>query len=258
MADISSQEAKIQSLANILSLLAIAGGMDNAAVQRVLVALGSTMLSAQEDLVIDRELTTKLMSQVASELGEQAALDLMRDLTFIADAWGPVFNTFDVIDAHRTVPYAEVLTLLVHHSGFTLLDHDAFRAFGGTDMVLPMEQITAALKPYAIPNPGLKWEFVGFTEPDDYALVAGDVRTIYLFKTHASAVDLRFSELERNSGEPARSEHDVHIDDALFGAFTAGLIGDMLVWASRLRKHAAPGQEMWKRIQSLLRITSKS
>ena len=40
MTDQTSAEDRIRSIANILSLVAIIGGMDKAAVQRVLVTLG--------------------------------------------------------------------------------------------------------------------------------------------------------------------------------------------------------------------------
>ena len=35
---------------------------------------------------------------------------------------------------------------------------------------------------------------------------------------------------------------------------TAGLLGDMLYWAARLRAHSLPGHEVWQRIQALLTV----
>jgi len=252
MAEHPAREDKVQSLANVLSLIAIAGNLDNTAVQRVLTALGAELAGARLVPSIDRALASKLLAQVAMESGEARALDLLHDMAWVADAWRPVLDAFRPLDPQTALPYAEIIDLLVIHSGTALQQHDAFTSFGGVDLVLPLNQLTAALRPYHAPQPGLNWELVGFQDPPDQALVAGDAATIYLFKTHASNTALRFSELARDSDEAARREHDVIVDPPLFGAFLAGLLGDMLAWAARLRGQAVPGHELWRRIQSML------
>ncbi|GAB4479110.1 MAG: hypothetical protein Kow00124_24380 [Anaerolineae bacterium] len=252
MADRASQEGKIQQLANILSLVAIVGGMDNAAVQRVLVSLGSALVGSHSGPLVDRDLAQKLLAQVVTQSGEQAALNVLSDLSFVAAAWQPVLDEFAPLDPHRPMPYAEIIDLLVNYSGAVLQRHDAFQLFGGADYTLPLDQLSAALSTYPVPQPGLKWELIGFPDSPDFALVAGDARTLFLFKTHAASHTLRFSELEPGSDAPARSEQDVAVDSGLFAAFLAGLLGEMLYWAARLRRHAAPGQEMWRRLQALL------
>ena len=71
-------------------------------------------------------------------------------------------------------------------------------------------------------------------------------------KSAPAPTSLRISELERGGVDEARQEHDIDIGPPLFAAFTAGLLGDVLYWAARLRHHADPGREMWERIQALL------
>lgn len=252
MLDQESAEERIQSLADILSLLAIIGRIEKAAIQRVLVALGAALFDVQTAPTVDREMARKLLIEIARESGEGAALHIASDMTFVARAWRPVLDEYMPIDPYRLLPYAEVIYALVNHSGVALQLHEVFDRFGGPDVVLPFNQLTAALSPYSIPRPGLKWELVGFRDPSDQALVASDAKNIYLFKAASSNIDLRFSELERDSQEDARHEHDVRIDGPLFAAFVAGLLGDMLYWAARLRSHALPGHEIWQRVQALL------
>jgi hypothetical protein len=246
------REERIQELANILSLIAIVGRMDKMAIQRVLVSLGSTLMEVPGTPAVDRELASQLIASVAHEGGEEAALALTGDMVFIAEAWGPVLDEYSPLDPYRLMPFAEILFQLVNHSGGLLQSHDAFERFGGTDGVLPLNQLTAALRPYPAPAPGLRWELVGFSDPPDQALVGSDESIMYLFKAASSGIDLRFSELERNAEAGARREYDVRIDTPLFAAFVAGLLGDMLYWTARLRSHALPGQEMWHRVQTLL------
>lgn len=253
MTTFTTQESKVQALANILSLIAVTGALDNAAVQRVLVSLGAGTISASTPLVIDRELSGKLLTQIAAESGEEAALHLLRDFNLIADAWSPVFEGFKIDDPYRPLPYAEVIDLLVNHSGRLLNELGVFQAFGGPDLVLPLPQMSASLRPYAIPVAGLNWDMIGFLDPPDQALIAGDSLKLYLFKTHSSPTELRFSELERNSQEDVRQEHSIEVDAPLFAAFTAGLLGDLLGIVARQRQHAAPGHEIWLRLQALLR-----
>jgi hypothetical protein len=250
--DLVAQEERIQSLADMLSLLAMVGGMDKAAVQRVLVSLGSALLDVRAPLAVDRDLASRLLVRIAKESGEQAAIDIATDFAFVARAWQPVLKDYLPLDPHRILPYAEIVYAMVIHSGYALEQYGAFDQFGGPDVVLPMVQLTASLKTYPIPRPGLSWEMVGFDAPGDQALVASDAQNFYLLKAAASAVRLRLSELERGSGEDARREHDIRVDPPLFAACVAGLLGDMLFWAARLRNHAAPGHEIWERLFSLL------
>jgi hypothetical protein len=247
-----SQEERIQSLADILSMVAIIGRVDKAAVQRVLIALGSSLFEIQSEHVIDYDLARRLLMEIARESGEDAALQLAGDITFVARAWRPVLDEYQRIDPYRLMPYAEILYALVNYTGVALHEHEAFERFGGPDVVLPMLQMSAALAPYPVPVPGLKWEMVGFSDPSDQALVGSDANNIYLFKAASSGIDLRFSELERGSEGEARRQHDIRVDSALFAAFIAGLLGDMLYWAARLRSHTLPGQDIWDRLQTLL------
>jgi hypothetical protein len=252
--DLAGQEERIQSLADILSLVAILGGMDKSAVQRVLVSLGSSLLTGKTPLAVDRDLASRLLVQVSKEGGERAALDLADDMRFVAQSWKAVLDDelLQQTDPHRAMPYAEIMFALFNRTGYTLQDYGAFEQFGGADMVLRMPQLTAALKNYPFPKTNLAWDLVGFPDPPDQALVASDEQTYYLFKLATSPTTLRISELERGSDSEARREHDVRIDPSMFASFTAGLLGDMLYWAARLRTHTEPGRETWSRLNALL------
>lgn len=254
--DLSADE-RIQSLADILSLVAIIGRIDKAAIQRVLIALGSSLFDVQTAPVIDREIARKLLVQIATEAGDDAAVHIASDLAFVARAWQPVLDEWLPGDPYRLLPYAEILYSLVNYSGVVLQQHDAFERFGGPDVVLPLHQLTAALSAYSVPSTGLRWELVGFQDPPDQAMVASDAQNIYLFKAASSGIDLRFAELERGTDNVAKREHDVRIDSPLFAAFVAGLLGDMLYWAARLRSHTLPGHEIWQRVLTLLLIANR-
>lgn len=256
MSQPSAQEARIQQIANILSLLALIGGMDKAAVQRVLMALGPELVGAPGDSRIEPDLVARLLAEIARADGEQVALRITAGLSFVASAWQPVLDQYALTDPHRLLPTAEIIYALLNYSAYALFDHGAFRRFGGPDLVLPMQQMTAALKTYAVPRTDLVWELVGFEDPPDQALVASDPGTMYLFKAAPTHVILRFSELSRSSDEGPRREHDVAVDDALFAAFVAGLLGDMLYWAARLRAGAQPGQQTWRRLKAILHSAS--
>lgn len=253
-------EQRIQALADILSLVAIVGMIDKAAIQRVLISLGAALLDVQTTPIIDREMARKLLAEIAKESGEDAALHIASDMAFVARAWRPVLEEYTPIDPYRLMPYAEIIYALVNHSGVALQQYEVLDRFGGPDFLIPFAQLSSAMSAYSVPRPGLKWELVGFRDPPDQALVASDAQTIYLFKTASSATDLRFSELERDDQNDSRQEHDVHVDSPLFAAFIAGLLGDMLHWAARLRAHTLPGHEIWQRIQTLLAapISTKS
>jgi len=252
MADPDAQEDRIQSLANVLSLLAIISGMEKAAVQRVLITLGSNLIAVPGEQPISPDLAGQLLAHIAREEGKAAALRVATDLDFVAKAWQPVLDEYDSDDPQRQMPYAEVLFALFNHSAYTLHQYGAFDRFGGPDVVLAMPQLTAALKSYHVPRPGLVWEIVGFDDPPDQALVASDADNMYLFKTASSPVILRFSELARNEESAPRQEHDVRVDAPLFGAFVAGLMGDILYWAARLRADAVTGRQTWRAIQALV------
>ena len=182
MTDSNPREEHIQSLANILSLIAIIGRMDKAAIQRVLASLGSTLLEVPGKPTIERDLARKLITEVAREQGDEAALAISSDIAFVAKAWQPVLDEYLPADPYQLVPYAEVLFALVNHSGTMLQNYEAFDRFGGADVVLPMAQLTAALRPHAVPAAGLAWEMIGFRDPADQALVASDREALYLFK----------------------------------------------------------------------------
>lgn len=254
MADQFSADERIQALADMLSLVAIIGRIDKAAIQRVLISLGSTLFDLQTAPVIDREIARKLLVEIAGTAGDEAALHIAGDLAWVARSWRSVLDEYMPLDPYRPLPFAEILYALVGYTGYTLQEHDAFERFGGPDVLLPLPQTTAALSTYPIPRTGLRWELVGFRDPPDQALIAADNQNIFLFKSASSGVDLRFSELERDREGEAKSEHDVRIDAPLFAAFVAGLMGDMLYWAARLRSHTLPGHEMWQRIQALLTV----
>ena len=254
MADQVPAEEHLQALADMLSLVAIIGRVDKAAMQRVVIALGSTLFNVETTLVVDRELTRKLLIEIAAIQGEDAALLIASDLAWVSRAWRPVLDEYIPLDPYRPLPFAEILYSLVIYSGHALQEHDTFDRFGGPDVVLPLPQLTAALSTYPVPRPSLRWEIVGFNDPPDQALIASNAADIFLFKAASSGVDLRFSELERGKENEAKSEHDVLVDTPLFAAFVAGLLGDMLYWAARLRSHTLPGHEMWQRIRTLLTV----
>ncbi len=253
--DLASQEERIQSLADMLSLLAIVGGMEKSAVQRVLVSLGTALLDVRTPLVIDRDLASRLLVGIARESGERAAIEVASDMDFVARAWRPVLDdrlNLSPGDPYRPLPYAEILFALVNHSGYALADHGVFEQFGGPELLLPLGQLSAALRNYAIPRPGLTWDLVGLGDPSDQALVGSDAVNYFLLKTASSPVRLRVSEFERGAQDDARREHDILVEPPLFAAFVAGLLGDMLYWAARLRQHADPGREIWRRLANLL------
>jgi hypothetical protein len=238
----------------MLSLVAILGGMEKIAIQRVLVSLGSALLDVRTPMFVDRELASRLLVQIAKESGESAAIDVADDMHFVARSWKPILE--DTLlrpdNPHRALPYAEIIFALVNYSGHALSEYRAFEQFGGADLLLPMPQLTAALRSYPVPRPDLTWNLVGFQDPGDHALVGQDEESYYLFKFAPTPTTLRLSELERGSDEDSRHDHDIHLDPALFAAFVAGLLGDMLYWAARLRNHVLPGHQMWERIQNLL------
>lgn len=253
MADSSTpQEERIEALANILSLVAIVGGMDKAAVQRVLLALGANLVSTPSATRIGTDLAGQLLAHIAKEDGEQTALRIAHAMQFVAEAWQPVLDEYPLQDPHRLLPYAEILFALCIRSGMTLHDYGAFERFGGPDWVLPLPQLTAALKSYAVPRIGLVWELVGFQEPPDQAFVASDAEAMFLFKAAVTPTDLRFAELAREGNEGARREVDVRVEAPLFAAFVAGLLGDMVYWSARLRADAVTGQQIWRRLLALL------
>lgn len=257
MAQQPNSEERIQSLANILSLVAIVGGMDKAAVQRVLISLGSNLINSPGGMMIEPDLAARLLAEIAREDGEESAMRVAADMAFVARAWKPVLDEYFVTDPHQVLPYAEILFALLNYTGHTLIEYDAFTQFGGPDLVLAMPQMTAALKSYPFPRTGLVWELVGFEDPPDYAIVASAVNTMYLFKLATSNIDVRFSELDRQEETGSKQEHDVRLDSALFGACVAGLLGDTLYWASRLRGRTEKGQQTWRRLQSLLTMGGK-
>jgi hypothetical protein len=256
--DLASQEERIQSLADILSLVAMVGGLDKGAIQRVLVTLGSSLLDVRQPLTVDRDLASRLLVRIAKESGETAAIEIASDMDFVAKSWRSVLKEYLPGDPHRALPYAEIIYALVNYSGSTLEQYGAFERFGGTDLVLPMPQLTASLRVMPLPRTNLTWEMIGFQDPHDQALVGSDEQNFYLFKAAPSAVRLRISELERNNQDEGRREHDITVDPPLFAAFAAGLLGDMLFWAARLRNHAAPGHEIWHRLFALLMPLPKS
>ncbi|NDJ52644.1 MAG: hypothetical protein GYB68_06120 [Chloroflexi bacterium] len=209
MADETPQEETIQSLANILSLVAVLTGMEAAAVQRILMALGSAVADHDPREPVSTDLAGQLLAHVAKERGEEVALNLARDVHFVAKAWEPTLSQYLSDDPYRLLPYAEILYALVIHSGTILESYDAFTRFGGPDIVLTMDQLSAALLPYPIPRPGLRWEMVGFPgPPSDQALVGGDSNKLFLFKSAASGIHLRFSELARDTEDDDRTQRD--------------------------------------------------
>lgn len=248
----AKQDEKVQYLADILSLVAVVGQMDATAMQRVLAALGSQLATIQPPAPIDPKLAAKLVAEIATHAGERTAANVAGDIAFVAEAWRDVLSAYRPVDPYELLPYAEIVFALVNHTGVALASREVFERFGGDDLLLPMPQLTAALQPYPAPKPGLKWEMIGFVEPSDQALIASDDEMTHLFKSASSGITLRFSELEPQAQDKPRREHEVRVDKALFAAFVAGLAGDLLYYAARLRGHAAPGHEIWERLQVLL------
>lgn len=246
------QDAQIQYLSDILSLVAVIGQMDATAMQRVLAALGPQLASLEPPAPINPKLAARLLAEVAAQGDEQTAANVASDIAFVAQSWRDALRQYQPIDPYELLPYAEIVFTLTNHTGAALAGRDIFLRFGGEDLVLPMSQLTAALKPFPVPKSELNWEMVGFVEPADQALVGSDERMMYLFKSASSGSTLRFSELERQAqGEPRR-EHEVRVDRSLFAAFVAGLAGDLLYYAALLRGQAAPGHQIWQRLQVLL------
>jgi len=243
---------QVQSLANILSFVAILGRMETTAIQRVLITLGSDLNDVTPSTALSPHIVQKLFTAIAAEQGNEPAMEIASDLAFVSRAWQPALQTFLDDDPYRLMPYAEIIFSLLNYSGSVLLSYEAFERFGGADFVLPMKQLAAALKPYNFPEVNLSWEMVGFKDPPDTAIVASSADTIYLLKAASSGIDLRFSELERDTDSPAKREHDVRVDTPIFASFVAGLLGDMLYWTALLRSHALPGRRVWQNIQALL------
>lgn len=246
------QEERIQTLANLLSLVAIIGRMDTAAIQRVLVSLGSDLVDIAPSARINPAIVKKLLTELAKEQGQEAAMQIATDLAFVARAWQPVLKQFNEDDPHRLMPYAEIIFAFFNYSGRALQEYEAFELFGGSELTLPMRNLSSAMRPYQLPEQNLLWELVGFTDPPDAVLVASNINTMYLMKAASSGIDLRFSTIERNSQEGSKRDTDARVDSAEFAAFVAGLLGDMLYWTARIRSHVLPGQQVWKHIQTLL------
>jgi hypothetical protein len=248
----AKHDEKIQYLSDILSLVAVVGQIDATVMQRVLAALGSQLTAIDPPAPIDPGLAARLVSEIATHAGEKAAATVAGDIAFVATAWRDILREYRPFDPYQLLPYAEIIYALVNHTGAALAARDVFQQFGGDDLLLPMPQLTAALQPHPVPKPALTWEMVGFLEPSDQALIAHDGQVMHLFKSASTGITLRLSELERHSQTQARREHDVRVDRELFTAFVAGLAGDLLYYAARLRGLAAPGHEVWERLQVLL------
>ncbi len=246
------QEDRIQTLANLLSLVAIVGRMDSAAIQRVLVSLGSDLVDMAPSTRVNATIVKKLLGEIANEQGQEAAMQIATDLAFVARTWRPVLKQFNEDDPHRLLPYAEILYAFFNYSGRALLEYEAFELFGGQELTLPMRNLSAAMRPYQMPEDNLLWELVGFTDPPDAVLVASNISTMYLLKSASSGIDMRFSRIDRKSEEGERQDTDARVDSSEFAAFVAGLLGDMLYWTARIRSHVLPGQQVWQHIQTLL------
>jgi hypothetical protein len=246
------QEEKVQYLADVLSLVAVVGRMEAAVMQRVLASLGNQLAAIQPPEPIDPELAARLVAEIATHAGEKTATHVASDIAFVAEAWGDVLREYQPFDPHELLPYAEIIFSLVNHTGVALASRNIFERFGGEDLLLPMPQLTAALSVYVVPKPNLRWEMIGFVEPSDQALIGSDEQMMYLFKSASSGISIRFSELERQTQDQPRHEHDVRVDKPMFAAFVAGLAGDLLYYASKMRGHAMPGHQVWERLQVLL------
>lgn len=248
----ANQEDRIQYLADILSLVAVVGQMDATVMQRVMAALGSQLALIEPAKPIDPRLAARLVAEIATQADERAAAHIASDLAFVAEAWRDVLRQFGPLDPYELLPYAEIVFALVNHTGQALASRQIFERFGGEDLLVPMPQLTAALQPFAAPNPDLTWEMIGFLEPSDQALIGTDETMMYLFKSASSGITLRFSELERDTEAAPRREHEVRVDNDLFAAFVAGLAGDLLYYAARMRGESAPGHRIWESLQVLL------
>ena len=247
-----TQDDKIQYLADILSLVAIVGKLDSGVMERVLASLGNELADITPPEPLNPELAAKLIAEIAVQSRDQSAANIARDFAFVADAWKEVLTEHRPLDPYQLLPFAEIIFALVNHTGAALADRHAFERFGGNDLLLPMPQLSAALQTHAVPKPDLRWEMIGFVEPDDQALIGNDGQMTYLFKSASSGVTLRFSELELDSQNETRSEHELRVDKPIFAAFIAGLAGDLLYYSARLRNHADEGHEVWQRLQILL------
>lgn len=248
----AQQDEKIQYLADILSLVAVAGKLAPDAMQRVLASLGNELAAINPPERIDPRLAARLIAEIATHAGEEAAADVAHDITFVAKTWRGVLDEHKPYDPYELLPYAEIIFALVNHTGAALAERKAFELFGGDDLMLPMQQLTAALQIYDVPEAQLTWHLVGFIEPDDQALVGRNESTMYLFKSASSGTALRFSQLELDSQDDTKREHDLTVDKPLFAAFIAGLIGDLLHYAALLRGQAAAGHQVWERLNVLL------
>ena len=247
-----TQDIKIQYLADILSLVAIVGKLDSGVMERVLASLGNELADINPPEPLDPELAAKLIAESAIQSREQSAANIARDFAFVAEAWKEVLAEHRPLDPYQLLPFAEIIFALVNHTGAALAARNAFERFGGDDLLVPMPQLSAALQTHAIPKPNLRWEMLGFVEPNDQALIGNDDKMTYLFKSASSGLTLRFSELELDSQNETRSEYELRVDKPLFAAFVAGLAGDLLYYSARLRNHADEGHEVWKRLQVLL------
>lgn len=246
------QDDQIQYLADILSLVAVIGQIDATAMQRVLAALGPQLAAIEPPAPIDPQLAARLVAELGAQADSQTAANVVSDIAFVAEAWHDVLRQFQPLDPYELLPFAEIVFALANHTGSALASRDIIARFGGEDLLLPMPQLTAALQPFPVPNPDLTWEMIGFVEPADQALIGSDERMMYLFKSASSGITLRFSELERQAQDQPRREHEVRVERPLFAAFVAGLAGDLLYYAARLRGEATPGRQIWQRLQVLL------
>lgn len=248
----TEREDKVQYLADVLSLVAVVGQMDAAVMQRVLASLGAQLAALKPPDPIDPELAARLVAEIATHAGDKTAASVAGDMAFLSESWSDVLREYRPFDPYEILPYAEIIFSLVNHTGIALASRNIFERFGGEDLLVPMPQLTAALRVHPVPKPDLRWEMIAFQEPSDQALIGSDEKMMYLFKSASSGITLRLSELERQSQDRPRHEHDVRVDKPIFAAFVAGLAGDLLYYAARLRDHAAPGHHIWERLQVLL------
>lgn len=252
MSTSNQHEDKIQYLADILSFVAVVGRMDSAVMQLVLASLGSQLAGLKPPEPIDPKLAAQLVAEIAGKAGRKVAAEVTNDLSFVGSAWRSVLEEFGPFDPYEELPYADIIFALVNHTGTAFASHHIITRFGGEDLLIPMTQLTAALKTHSVPKPGLTWQMIGFLEPTDQALIAIDENIMYLFKSAPGPNTLRFSELDRQSMDHPRHEHDVPVNQPLFAAFVAGLASDMIFYAAKLRNQNAAGHEIWQRLLVLL------